>query len=128
MTTVISAKIKKALQVGSVPDATPTAESAGERSQADKLAAEDVLDRQADRAGRVQLVPKLMMIVQVWTFGTLFILFWQGWSAKLQLFHLSDKVLITLLTTTMANILGMLAIATNYLFSEKRIGEKKASP
>jgi hypothetical protein len=126
LTTVISSKIRRALQVEQLPTATPTTESIGEISQADRLAAEDVEDRRADRKGRVELVPKLIHIVQIWTFGTLFILFWQGWTAKLQLFHLSDPVLIALLTTTMGNILGMLAIATSYFFSEKRISEKKA--
>lgn len=35
-------------------------------------------------------------------------------------FHLSDSVLITLLRTTTANVIGILAIVVTYLFSRKR--------
>ena len=35
-------------------------------------------------------------------------------------FHLSDSVLVTLLRTTTANVIGILAIVVTYLFSRKR--------
>lgn len=119
------AKIAKAVSQSAIPDATPTPDSEEEKKNAGNLDQEAVLDRRADRAGRVQLLPQLMEIVVLWSGATLAILGCQGLSEKYQFFKLSDAVLIALLTTAMANILGMLAIATNYLFNEKRIGDKK---
>lgn len=63
------------------------------------------------------LTPALRNIAQVWVIAVLFFIFWQGFGYKIGIFHLSDKVLITLLTTTTANILGLFYIAVRCLYA-----------
>lgn len=63
------------------------------------------------------LTPALRNIAQIWVIAVLMLLVWQGFGSKIGFFHLSDPVLITLITTTTANILGLFYIAVRYLYA-----------
>lgn len=63
------------------------------------------------------LTPALRNIAQIWVIAVLLLLVWQGFGSKIGFFHLSDKVLVTLLTTTTVNILGLFYIAVRYLYA-----------
>jgi hypothetical protein len=63
---------------------------------------------------REYMTPALRNIACGWILAVIVILFYQG--LKAWGFNLSDKVLITLLTTTSVNVLGLFLIALNYLY------------
>lgn len=63
------------------------------------------------------LTPALRNIAQIWVVAVLLILIWQGFGSRIGFFGLSDKVLIALITTTTANVLGLFYIAVRYLYA-----------
>lgn len=66
---------------------------------------------------RGMLTPALRNITQFWMIAVVLLLVWQGFGSKIGFFHLSDSVLITLLTTTTANVLGLFYLALKYLYA-----------
>lgn len=65
------------------------------------------------------MTPALRNIAYVWIGTVVLILIFQGFGARSNFFHLSDSVLLTLLTTTTVNILGLFLIALNYLYAKQ---------
>jgi hypothetical protein len=65
------------------------------------------------------MTPALRNIAYVWIGTVVSILILQGFGAGSNFFHLSDSVLLTLLTTTTVNILGLFLIALNYLYAKQ---------
>jgi hypothetical protein len=64
---------------------------------------------------REMVTPALRNITQGWIIAVVMFLFWQGFGYRIGFFHLSDNVLITLLTTTTVNVLGLFCLALKYL-------------
>lgn len=67
-----------------------------------------------DRVQRKEFAEKIFSFVCLYMFAVFFILFLCGSPGS---FKLSDTVLITLLGTTTANVIGILIIVVKYLFS-----------
>ena len=70
-----------------------------------------------DRDQRKEFADKIFSFVCLYMFAVFFILFL---CASPNSFCLSDSVLITLLGTTTANVIGILIIVVTYLFSRKK--------
>lgn len=77
------------------------------------LEGENIGDSQ-DRAQRKEFAEKIFSFVCLYMFSVFLILFLCGSPGS---FKLSDTVLITLLGTTTANVIGILIIVVKYLFS-----------
>lgn len=71
-----------------------------------------------DREQRKQFAEKIFTFVCLYMMGVLFILLSIG--AQWIDFYLSDQVVITLVSTTTANIIGILLIVVHYLFRKKK--------
>lgn len=71
-----------------------------------------------DREQRKQFAEKIFSFVCMYMGAVMFVLLSSG--AQWVDFHLSDQVIITLITTTTANIIGVLLIVVHYLFRKKK--------
>lgn len=76
---------------------------------------ENIGDNQ-DRDQRKAFAEKIFSFVCYYMLAVFFVLFLCGCPNS---FHLSDTVLVTLLGTTTANVIGILIIVVTYLFSRK---------
>lgn len=70
-----------------------------------------------DRDQRKAFAERIFSFVCYYMFFVFLILFLCGSQGR---FHLSDTVLVTLLGTTTANVIGLFVIVVKYLFSRKR--------
>ena len=71
-----------------------------------------------DRDQRKDFAERIYSFAAIYMFGVFVILFLSG--TETTNFKLSDNVLITLLRTTTANVIGILVIVVTYLFSRKK--------
>lgn len=71
-----------------------------------------------DREQRKQFAEMIFTFVCLYMGAVIFILLLSG--AQWVDFRLSDQVVITLITTTTANIIGILLIVVHYLFRKKK--------
>jgi len=69
-----------------------------------------------DNEARVGFSKKIYWIVIIWLSAVIFLLILSGF----KIVDLSDKVLITLLTTSSVNVIGLLVIIANYLFNKNK--------
>jgi uncharacterized membrane protein YdbT with pleckstrin-like domain len=77
---------------------------------------ERIADMSAARAQRESYAKQTLWVVIVWTTLVYLLLLAQAFTST-KFFHpFSDKVLITLLTTTTANFIGMFVIVLKYIF------------
>ncbi|RUL70534.1 hypothetical protein [Dyella choica] len=77
------------------------------------------LDNDAERRKhREKITPALLWICQGWVAAVVLLLFLEGFGTAFNFFTLSPNVVIALLATTTANILGLFAIALRYLYSD----------
>ena len=81
------------------------------------LAEENRGDSQ-DRDQRKEFAERIFSFVSIYMLFVFLILFFSG--TETTNFKLSDNVLITLLGTTTANVIGILIIVVTYLFSRKK--------
>lgn len=82
---------------------------------------ESLRGRTQDREQRKEFSKKIYRLTIGWLIVVGFILLLQGfsayfWVARLKPFHLSDGVIIALITGTSINIIGLMAIVIHYLF------------
>ena len=68
---------------------------------------------------RKELVPFLKWGIVIWLILVLMIVIWSGITLWPPSFHLSDTVLVTLLATTTANVIGLVAIMVGFYFKNK---------
>ncbi len=68
-----------------------------------------------DNASRRDFSRQIFAVTVVWMFLVLLVVFHAGKGSL----HFSDTVLITLITTTTANVFGFMYIVVKYLFNEK---------
>lgn len=80
--------------------------------------AEELKDLRQDRDERKSYASKLYWLVLIWLVVILFILVLQG--LRKFSFQLSDVVLVTLITTTTANVAAFFLVVVQYLFRPKR--------
>lgn len=71
-----------------------------------------------DRGQRKDFAERVFSFASIYMLGVFMILFLSGTNTVN--FHLSDDVLIMLLGTTTANVIGILIIVVTYLFSRNR--------
>jgi len=79
---------------------------------------ENYLGKKQDRTLRKEFGDKIYNFVAMYMFAVFFILVLSGISGNG--FVLSDSVLITILGTTTANVIGILVIVTTYYFKNKK--------
>lgn len=82
----------------------------------DAIEGNNISDSQ-DRDQRKDFAERIFSFVALYMFAVFFILILSGGPFN---FRLSDNVLITLLGTTTANVIGILIIVVTYLFSRKK--------
>lgn len=82
-----------------------------------KLKDEELAGRKQDRRLREIFGEKIFDFVSLYMFGVFFILLLTGLPCA---FYLSDAVLITILGTTTANVIGVLIIVTTYYFNKSK--------
>lgn len=91
-------------------------ETSADMQQAElKLKDQDIKDRQQDREQRKTFSMCIFGFVCIYMAATLTVIFLTGACSL----WLSDTVLITLLSTTTANVLGLFVIVAKYLFHTK---------
>ncbi|MCX8491820.1 MAG: hypothetical protein ORN54_12200 [Cyclobacteriaceae bacterium] len=81
---------------------------------------EELKDLKQDRDERKSYAFKLYWLVLVWLLMILLIILFQGLQFSPLLFKLSDAVLITLITTTTANVAAFFLVVVRYLFRPKK--------
>lgn len=91
------------------------------REKDERLKDETLKDRQQDREQRKTYAGKIFILVAGWLAGVFIILLLSGWQHSAWFpychpFHLSDKVLMTLIGGTSASVIGLMVIVANYLF------------
>ena len=69
-----------------------------------------------DNTGRREFSRSIFTVTVIWMFLVLMIII-QSASGR---WHLSDSVLIALITTTTANVIGVFIIVANYLFNRDK--------
>lgn len=69
-----------------------------------------------DNEGRKEFSRSIFAVMVIWMFFVLMIVI-QSANGK---WHLSDSVLIALITTTTANVIGTFIIVANYLFNKEK--------
>ena len=123
------------LDVWSIPaDEIPLIEDTCNQAQSDKDTADLYIKQLADdehqknienleslkqgRTQRKEFAGKIYWLICLWLIGVGIFLFLRAWSVCG--FYLSDTVLIALITTTSANVIGLLAIVILYLFPRKQ--------
>lgn len=82
-----------------------------------ELLAEKLKSQQQDRDQRKEFALKIFNFVSLYMFGVFFLLVMSGVGTND--FHLSDTVLVTLLGTTTATIIGVFNFVARYLFHNK---------
>lgn len=71
-----------------------------------------------DRTQRKEFAGKIYGLICLWLIGVAIFLLLRAWNAWG--FYLSDAIMIALITTTSANVIGLLAIVILYLFPRKQ--------
>lgn len=82
-----------------------------------ELLAEKLKSQQQDRDQRKDFALRIFNFVSLYMFGVFFLLVMSGIGTND--FHLSDTVLVTLLGTTTATVIGVFNFVARYLFHNK---------
>jgi hypothetical protein len=81
-----------------------------------ELHAENVADRKSARTQREKYAGRVFILVSVWITAIFLLLLLQGFGGDLHYRPLTDKVLLTLITSTTVNLIGTLIIVLKYIF------------
>lgn len=81
---------------------------------------ESIKGKAQDRKQRKSFASKIYWLTIAWLCVIGFMLIFQGFLGPLGCFHLSDRVLITLISGASINIIGLMAIVIRYLFPSQR--------
>lgn len=121
------------LDVDSIPDATMSVDPQGdtqpdrdtENIYANQLADDEHKERveklqslKQDREQRKEFAVKIYRLICCWLCGIAVLLLLRAWNCGG--FYLSDSVLIAIITSTSANVIGLLAIVVLYLFPRRK--------
>lgn len=85
--------------------------------------AQKIKDMEQDRDMRQHYADKIFNLICVYLFCVFLILFLSGYSTNglCSSFTLSDKVLLLMLGTTTANLLGLLYVVIKYIFPQRLV-------
>ena len=90
--------------------------AAEEKYYDDELTNQEVADRKSARKQRETYADRIFHLVYAWSVLVVVIVIIQGISSLFDRTFLSDKVLIALITSTTANLIGTLIIVLKYIF------------
>ena len=107
-------KIQK-IELSKIVEDIGSSENKVSRNYKKALEDEELKSRTQDREQRKKFATRIFWVVIAYIAVVFVVLFFCGYSC----IYLSDAVLITLLSTTTANILSLLVIVFNYLFPKK---------
>lgn len=79
----------------------------------------ELIQRKAEHDQRVGYASKIFKLITFWLITILLIVIAAGSGCKYFTLELSDKVLITLLTTTTVTVLGLFITVLKYIFGRK---------
>lgn len=107
-------------EASSISNMIPKSSSLQEATDALKyiLTNEEIKDMMQNREERKSYAFCIFVLICTYLFLVFVILFFSGF--KLWCFKLSDSILLTLLGTTLINVLGVFIIVVNYLFPNVR--------
>lgn len=107
-------------EASSISSMIPKSSSYQEATDALKyiLTNEEIKDMMQNREERKSYAFCIFVLICIYLFLVFVILFFSGF--KLWCFKLSDSILLTLLGTTLINVLGVFIIVVNYLFPNVR--------
>ena len=75
--------------------------------------------KRQDIEARKEYANKIFILISVWLGCMIVIILLSGFGSKCEYFKMADSVLIALITTTTASVIGLFAIVANYLFKNK---------
>jgi len=75
--------------------------------------------KRQDIEARKEYANKIFILISVWLGCMIVITLLAGFGSKCGWFKMADSVLIALITTTTASVIGLFAIVANYLFKNK---------
>lgn len=81
---------------------------------------EKYLSRKQDRQQRKEFASKIFIFLCVYMVVVFVLLLFSGIKGQGLCFHLDDKVLLALLTTTTINMISIFVVVAKYLFPNKR--------
>ena len=81
---------------------------------------EKYLSRKQDRQQRKEFASKIFYFLCVYMIVVFVLLLFSGIHGQGLCFHLDDKVLLTLLTTTTINMISIFIVVAKYLFPNKK--------
>ena len=96
-----------------------------DESRKTELHTENVADRRSARQQREKYAGRVFYLVLSWIIAIFLLLIFQGFGSAVHYNPLSDKVLLTLITSTTVNLIGTLIIVLKYIF---RAPSKKGDP
>jgi len=79
---------------------------------------EELEDRRQDRAERLKYADRVFGLIVAWLAWMGLVILWQGF--QYNFFKLSDPVLITIVGSTTATVIGIFLIVTRYLFPNNK--------
>lgn len=100
-----------------IPDQDSLPEDTQKSTWEERLKEEEVYDRQQNRIQRKEYADNIFAFLCVYMLFVFLILI--GCGSYHAHFGLSDTVLITLITTTTANVIGIFVFVVKYLFNTK---------
>ena len=124
----VDAKLDTGAAPGEDHDAKQEIDEAKGRAELEKLRLENQGLRD-DNAARKKYADRIFVFIAIWLFLVLLIVIVQGFSGQegsassfedRSLFDLDSKVILMLLGTTTANVVGLFIVVARYLFPEKK--------
>jgi hypothetical protein len=116
------------LPAGKVPDPNARADQKTCEEERDidlQAALQQLTDAETNRLERIKYAERIFWLMSSWLIGMGVILLLSGFGKDYGFFSLNKAVLITLVSGTSLNIIGIFAIVVNYLFKNgKSIKEK----
>ena len=101
--------------VPSVPDSKTLEEEKSYEEEEFKLKLRDLAN---DIEARKRYANRIFWLIVCWLIGMFAIMILQGFGSKMNIFELSEQVLMSFIGGTTVNILGIFVIVVNYLFKK----------
>lgn len=102
--------------ISSEPDEKTKEEIADFEAESKRL---DIQGKRQDIKARKKYANKIFNLIRIWLISVVAIVLLAGFGNKCGWFKMADSVLIALITTTTASVVGLFAIVANYLFKDK---------
>lgn len=112
----LSAIHEATANISSEPDDRTNQESAALEAESKRV---ELDGKRQDIEARKEYANKIYRLISVWLGCMIVIVLLAGFGSKCEWFKMADSVLIALITTTTASVIGLFAIVANYLFKNK---------